>query len=120
MTLILGGIINYQLFDYVTRFVGMVCSRLRFQYDLLSGREHIPQSAAIYICSHTAWNDTLVLLGAQRRRMRFFIEQEQDHSKPWLKAPLPSTESRFLPEIESLGEQSKMPQTPAQGFRQRD
>ncbi len=101
MTLILGGIINYQLFDYVTRFVGMVCSRLRFQMTF-SGREHIPQSAAIYICSHTAWNDTLVLLGAQRRRMRFFIEQEQDHSKPWLKRLYLLLRVVFLPEIESL------------------
>ncbi len=101
MTLILGGAITYQFFDYVTRFVGMVCSRLRFQMTF-SGREHIPESAAIYICSHTAWNDTLVLLGAQRRRMRFFIEQEQDHNKPWLKCIYRLLRVVLLPEIESL------------------
>jgi len=101
MTLTLGGVITYQFFDYVTRFVGMICSRLRFQMTF-SGREHIPESAGIYICSHTAWNDTLVLLGAQRRRMRFFIEQEQDHNKPWLKRIYRLLRVVLLPEIESL------------------
>ena len=101
VTLTLGGIIGYQFFDYVTRFVGMVCSRMRFQMTF-SGRENIPESAAIYICSHTAWNDTLVLLGAQRRRMRFFIEQEQDHNKPWVKRLYRLLRVVMLPEIESL------------------
>ncbi|MDP1836426.1 MAG: MFS transporter [Chlamydiales bacterium] len=80
MTLIVCCIIGYQFFDYVTRFVAMVFSRLRFQMTF-AGREHIPETPAIYVCSHTAWNDTLVLMGAQRRRMRFFIEQEQQHSR---------------------------------------
>lgn len=80
MTLFVCCIIGYQFFDYVTRFVAMVFSRLRFQMTF-AGREHIPETPAIYVCSHTAWNDTLVMMGAQRRRMRFFIEQEQKHSR---------------------------------------
>ena len=67
-------IIAYRFFDYVTRFVAMCFSRLRFQMTF-AGREHLPEPPAIYVCSHTAWNDTLVLMGAQRLRMRFFIEQ---------------------------------------------
>lgn len=74
---------GYQFFDYFTRFVGMLFSRLRFS-PLYMGREYIPDSPVVYVCAHTAWNDTLLLMGGQRRRMRFFIEQEQDH-KRWLK-----------------------------------
>ena len=38
----------------------------------------------IYVCKHTAWNDTLLILGSQRRRMRFFVEHEQTHSSRWI------------------------------------
>lgn len=73
-------IITFQFFDYLTRFVGMVLCRLHFKVNY-SGLENIPDSPAVYVCAHTAWNDTLLVLGAQRRRVRFFIEQEQDHTK---------------------------------------
>lgn len=71
---------SFQFFDYLTRFIGMILSRLHFQTNLY-GQDNIPPSPAIYVCKHTAWNDTLLLLGAQRRRMRFFIDNEHDHSK---------------------------------------
>lgn len=74
---------GYQFFDYFTRFVGMIFSRLRFK-PVYIGRENIPDSPVVYVCSHTAWNDTLLLLGGQRQRMRFFIGHEQEH-KRWLK-----------------------------------
>lgn len=80
ISLCVGVVIAFQFFDYVTRFVAMIMSRLRFQMTF-AGREHIPDEPAIYVCYHAAWNDTLVLMGAQRRRMRFFIEQEQKHSR---------------------------------------
>lgn len=80
LTLGMCIIIGYRFFDYITRFVAMIFSRLRFQMTF-AGREHLPDPPAIYVCTHTAWNDTLVLMGAQRRRMRFFIEQEQSHSR---------------------------------------
>lgn len=80
ITLFVCCMIGYRFFDYVTRFVAMAFSRLRFQLTF-AGREHIPENPAVYVCCHTAWNDTLVMMGSQRRRMRFFIEQEQQHSR---------------------------------------
>lgn len=83
LTLIVTVINAYTFFDYVTRFIGMILSKLHFK-TVYNGLENIPDSPALYMCTHTAWNDTLLLLGAQRRRMRFFIEQEKEHSR-WLK-----------------------------------
>ncbi len=80
LTLLMVSIIGYQFFDYVTRFVGMLCSRIRFQMTF-AGREHLPDAPAIYVCTHTAWNDSLIIMGSQRRRMRFFIENEQHHNR---------------------------------------
>lgn len=76
-------ILGYQFFDYLTRFVAMILSKLHFRVTIF-GQENIPDSPAIYVCHHTAWNDALLILGAQRRRLRFFIEQEQTHSK-WMR-----------------------------------
>lgn len=89
---------GYQFFDYFTRFVAMLFSRLRFS-PLYMGREHIPDSPAVYVCAHTAWNDTLLLMGGQRQRMRFFIEQEQDHSR-WLKRLYRLMRIVWMPSIE--------------------
>lgn len=83
ITLIITLIIGFQFFDYLTRFVGMIFARLHFNTKF-DGLHNIPHSPAVYVCSHTAWNDTLLVLGAQRRRVRFFIEQEQDHSR-WMR-----------------------------------
>lgn len=71
---------SIQFFDYLTRFVASILSKLHFR-TLFRGKENIPDCPAVYVCTHTAWNDTLLLLGSQRRRMRFFIEREQDHSR---------------------------------------
>lgn len=80
ITLIVAISYTFQFFDYLTRFIAMVFSRLHFR-TVYHGRTNIPDAPAIYICTHTAWNDTLLLMGAQRRRMRFFIEQEQKHGR---------------------------------------
>lgn len=80
LTLAVTAIITFQYFDYLTRFVAMVLSRLHFK-TYCSGKESIPDSPAIYVCYHQAWNETLILLGSQRRRMRFFVEDEKSHSK---------------------------------------
>lgn len=83
LTLITTMLLTYQFFDYLTRFIAMILSRLHFKVTV-EGMQHLPQSPAIYLCTHTAWNDTLLLLGNQRRRIRFFIEEEKGHSK-WIK-----------------------------------
>lgn len=90
----------YQFFDYVTRFICMILSRLHFKIDF-NGLEHIPEGPAIYVCYHQAWNETLLLLGSQRRRMRFFIEQEQDHSQ-WMKKLYHLLRIVSIPSIETL------------------
>lgn len=75
---------TFQFFDYVTRFIGMILSRIHFKTTVL-GSENLPTTPVLYVCKHTAWNDLLLLLGAQRRRVRFLIGQEQEHSSKILK-----------------------------------
>lgn len=94
-------VIGFQFFDYFTRFIAMILSRLHFQTSFI-GVEHIPyDTPAIYVCTHTAWNDTLLILGAQRRRMRFFIQQEQDHRR-WIKRLYRLLRVVLIPSIEPL------------------
>lgn len=95
-------IISFQYFDYLTRFIAMILSKLHFQ-TTFAGLENIPaKSPAIYVCTHTAWNDTLLMLGAQRYRMRFFIQQEQDHSHRWIKRLYRMLRVVMIPCIEPL------------------
>lgn len=82
-TLGIAAILTFQYFDYMTRFIAMVLSKLHFQ-STVNGKEFLPEVPALYVCYHQAWNETLILLGSQRRRIRFFIEDEKDHTK-WLK-----------------------------------
>lgn len=100
LTLVVTGISTYLFFDYVTRFIGMILSRLHFK-TILHGQENIPDVPTLYMCTHTAWNDTLLLLGVQRRRVRFFIEQEKDHSR-WLKRFYRLLRVVLIPEIEPI------------------
>jgi acyl-[acyl-carrier-protein]-phospholipid O-acyltransferase/long-chain-fatty-acid--[acyl-carrier-protein] ligase len=100
ITLGLVVLMGFQYFDYVTRLIGSVLARLHF-HTTFTGIENIPATPAVYVCTHVAWNDTLLMLGAQRRRMRFFIEQEQDHSK-WLKRLYRMLRVVRIPSIEPL------------------
>lgn len=93
-------LLTFQYFDYLTRFVCSILSRLHFKTSY-TGIENIPSSPAIYVCTHTAWNDTLLLMGAQRRRLRFFIEQEQDHSH-WMRKLYHLLRVVFVPTVEPL------------------
>lgn len=100
LTLGVITIITFQYFDYLTRFVGMILSRLHFNITFI-GKENLSDSPAIYVCYHQAWNDTLILLGSQRRRMRFFAEQEQDHTK-WMKKLYGLLKVVLIPTLEPL------------------
>ncbi len=93
-------IFTFQFFDYLTRFIAAILAKLHFR-TIFKGIENIPECPAIYVCKHTAWNDTLLLLGAQRRRMRFFIEEEQKHSK-WMLQLYRLLRVVFIPDIEPL------------------
>jgi len=100
ITLFVTIVLTYQFFDYLTRFTCMILSKLHFRCTLTGG-ENIPETPAIYVCAHTAWNDTLLMLGTQRRRMRFFIQQEHDHTK-WFKRLYRLLRIVRVPSIEPL------------------
>lgn len=100
ITLAVTAVVGFQFFDYLTRFIAMILSRLHFKTSF-TGLQNIPDIPAVYVCSHTAWNDTLIILGAQRRRVRFFIEQEQDHSK-WMKKLYRLLRVVLIPTIEPM------------------
>lgn len=95
----------FQFFDYVTRFIASILSKLHFR-TVWTGIENIPECPAIYVCTHKAWNDALLLLGSQRRRMRFFIENEKDHS-PWMSRLYKLLRVVFIPDIEPLERNEK-------------
>lgn len=101
MTLFVTILIGYQYFDYLARFIGMILSRLHF-HVLYYGLNNVPDTPTIYVCTHTAWNDTLLMLGAQRRRLRFFIQQEQDHSSKFMRRLYRLLRVVFIPDIEPL------------------
>lgn len=102
MTLFITVGIGFQFFDYLTRFIAMVLSKLHFKTKL-KGIKNIPENTpSIFVCRHTAWNDTLLLLGSQRRCMRFFIQQELDHRHQWIKRLYRLLRVVFIPTIEPL------------------
>jgi len=100
ITLCVTLVLTYQFFDYISRFICMILSRLHFRITF-SGQNNIPETPAIFVCYHTAWNDTLLMLGSQRRRMRFFIEQEHTHTK-WLRRLYHLLRIVRIPSIEPL------------------
>jgi acyl-[acyl-carrier-protein]-phospholipid O-acyltransferase/long-chain-fatty-acid--[acyl-carrier-protein] ligase len=100
IALVVTVLITYQFYDYLSRFAAMILSRLHFQITF-NGIENISDTPALYICTHTAWNDTLLMLGAQRRRMRFFIEHEHEHTR-WLKKLYRLLRIVNIPSIEPL------------------
>jgi len=100
ITLIVTVVLTYQFFDYISRFICMILSRLHFSIDFY-GQKNIPETPVIFVCYHTDWNDTLLMLGAQRRRMRFFIGNEQSHTK-WLKRLYRLLRIVRIPSIEPL------------------
>lgn len=100
LTILFNIVLTYQFFDYLTRFIATIFSKLHFR-TTYEGVENIPESPTIYICNHTAWNDTLLLMSGQRRRMRFFIEHELDHA-PWLKRLYHLFRIVSIPSIEPL------------------
>lgn len=105
LTMLITIAYTFQFFDYLTRFLASILSKLHFNTHF-EGQENIPDCPALYVCTHTAWNDTLLLLGSQRRRIRFFIEHEQKHS-PWLRRLYRLLRVVFIPDIEPLVKNSE-------------
>lgn len=66
--------------DYIMRFIGMLFAHLHY-HIIRHNPSVIPNGPALYFCHHAEWDDTLMILGAQDLRMRFFIENPKQHSK---------------------------------------
>lgn len=98
MAILVSIAISWNYFDYLSRLVAYLLSRLHFQM-VFFGLKNIPDTPVIYVCHHQAWNETLILLGAQRRRMLFFIEQEQQHGK-WMRRLYSLLRVVFMPRAE--------------------
>lgn len=101
VTLIVHTCIIYKISDYFVRFLAMIVSRLRFKMhvtgrQVISGRE-----PSLFICNHTGWNDTLLLLGAQHRRIRFFTV-EWHNEGTWLKRLHKMMRIMQVPSIEPI------------------
>lgn len=106
MALFVAAFLSWQFFDYLTRLIAFVLSRLHFQI-VFFGLKNIPETPTLYICSHQEWNETLLILGAQRRRMKFFIENEQPHGK-WIKKLYLMLKVTFIPNEGPLEENQKI------------
>jgi acyl-[acyl-carrier-protein]-phospholipid O-acyltransferase / long-chain-fatty-acid--[acyl-carrier-protein] ligase len=73
--------VTFMYYDHISRFIGMLLSTLHFKAKRI-GNDLLPKDkASLLICNHTAWNDTLLILGAQRRCVRFFIQDPKPHKK---------------------------------------
>lgn len=74
LTLGVTGAMAFKLSDYLIRFCGMLMSRIFFELEV-NGKKEVPvNTPAILVSYHRHWSDALMLLGAQRQRMHFFIE----------------------------------------------
>lgn len=73
-------IVTYmQFYDFATRLICTGLAKLHFRTTVV-GEEALPNQPVIFVVPHTAWNDTLLMLGSQRRRLRFFIQEKKEHT----------------------------------------
>lgn len=88
-------------YDYLTRYLGMILSHLRFKMTIC-GQENIASSnPSLFICNHTALNDTLLMLGSQRNRMRFFTARHYEQES-WIQRLYRLIKSVKVPSIERI------------------
>lgn len=60
--------------SYLLRFVAFVASSLVYRFRI-SGDEHIPtQSAALLVCNHVSFVDTVLLMAVSPRPIRFLMD----------------------------------------------
>lgn len=79
-TLAFALLLSREFFDYVSRLVAHGLCRLHFDITY-RGLKNVPEEPAIYVVTHKAWNETLILLACQKRRIRFFLESEKHHTR---------------------------------------
>lgn len=102
LTLLFNVVVTYQFFDYLTRFLATILCKLHFSTTYQRSEQLPDDTPVIYICEHTAWNDTLLMMAGQRRRLRFFIAQKQPHSSRWLQRLYSMMRVVQLPPIEPI------------------
>jgi len=106
LTLLMTGGVTALVYHYLTRYLGMLMARLHFKIAV-HGQENVSfEKPSIFVCHHTAWNDTLIMLGAQSIPMRFFMEHLQEHSS-LLKRLYQLLKVTVIPSIELVEESPK-------------
>ncbi|MCB1213448.1 MAG: MFS transporter [Chlamydiia bacterium] len=106
ITLVVIALFSYQFYDYLARFVAMTISRLRFSMEIF-GSDGAADHPVVYLSEYKAWNDSLLFMGSQRRRMRIFVDAEQEAVRPWLKFLYRLLRIVFIPEVESIHRNAK-------------
>ncbi|SCA63604.1 Uncharacterized protein SCG7086_AX_00050 [Chlamydiales bacterium SCGC AG-110-P3] len=99
-------IVTWTIYHHFTRYLGMLFAKLHFRMTV-TGTEMVPlDKPSVFICHHTAWNDTLLLLGSQRTPVRFFSEHMYDHS-PMIKRLYKLLRIVSIPSIEFIEDDQK-------------
>lgn len=94
-------LITWTIYHHFTRYLGMLFAKLHFRMTV-TGKEAVPtDKPSVFVCHHTAWNDTLLLLGSQRTPVRFFSEHMHDHS-PMIKRIYKLLRIVSIPSIEFI------------------
>lgn len=81
-TLAMTIAISCLYYDYLSRYLAMLAAKCHFKISIEGEGLVSPSIPSLFICNHTAWNDTLLMLGSQRTRITFLTEQGADHIKP--------------------------------------
>lgn len=108
-TAIMVVVAIWAIYHHFTRYLGMLLAKLHYRMTI-TGNESIPHDKpSIFVCHHTAWNDTLLLLGSQRTPVRFFTEKVLDHSPfvKWLYSLLKIVSIPSIELIEDSAERMK-------------
>jgi len=106
ITLIALIAITSVIYHHLTRLLGAILAHLHFSMKVNGDDLLTADKPSLFICRHTAWNDTLLLLGSQRSPVRFFTESLQDHS-PFLKKLYRLLKIVLIPSIELIDDDSE-------------
>ena len=84
ITFVLSVITVVLLPDFLVRFICVALTRLCYRIRV-AGIENIPsRRAALLVCNHVSWVDSLLLAATQQRRIRFVMERHF-YNKKWLR-----------------------------------
>lgn len=81
MTILSIIIITLHLRDYFIRFLGMILSKVFFKTEVCGAKDISPSSPSILVCYQHHWSDALMVLGSQRQRVHFFVEESKQMNR---------------------------------------